>query len=456
MRFGFWAVAAAGLVACTPAATDVVGTDDTGDSGFADLPDAVEAILVQPERAVVPLGAEVHLSATGLTASRTANDLTAAVTWEVATPSVATVEDGLDREGIATSLAVGETKVVARLGDVLSPAVTLVVTDATIEALSVTPQFVQLAVDQRLRLGASARFSDGEVADVSGTVRWITKDPSVVVVDDGMLEGRGQGTTTVSARFGDVVATPIEVTVVRAARADVTIPNLYAAADGGDLHVAVTVENTGTTGASDFWVDVFVDPTDTPDTGDIGDAFRKVSWLAPGAKTVVELTLPGEAGASSVTAFADTNDDVAEADETDNLRTADVTTAPGAGKPDLVVYDVQTLADATDVYYRVEVANLSDVAAVGPFDVDLHVDAVDATGFPDAWQTVQQVNPWSIVVVEFLESAACDPCTSWIEVDSEGDVDEDDETNNVVGPLDIQAIDLGGDTGETADTAPWW
>ena len=190
-----WLVA---LVGCTDKLDPIDDTDDTDTAQQAEL----IGILVTPASVTVPLGEEVQLTATGLRADRSTVDLTAVVQWSSDAPDVATIGNGLDQEGVVTGSSVGSATLVAGTGSVLSPPVTVKVTQAELIGLNIEPASVSLQVGDTVQMRATAAFSDGTRSDASSQVRWITDDGAVATLSaGGLLTAAGTGQTEVVAEW---------------------------------------------------------------------------------------------------------------------------------------------------------------------------------------------------------------------------------------------------------------
>lgn len=458
------------LTACGPKG----GLDRRNDKAAEEL----LGILITPDEVTVPQGGSVQLTATGLYAGRETRDLTAVVDWSSKNEGIASPDKGLDGEGRFTAGTVGSTEVSARLDGVASPPAVLTVTDQTITQLKVEPSELVLEVGQHVELSAQATFSDGSRSDATGLVRWITDDGAVASLDEGLLTAGGTGSTTIHAQYEDVSSNNVRVEVLAQADPDLRIATLSASPYDGRITLVIEVENTGDSGASDFWVDGFLDFNGTPAPGDYGDVYERVAWVGPGSTKQVVLELTGvSSGSHSVTVAVDTEDEVDESDESDNHSSTTVfvpqtggttgsgtgsgtgtggswstttgttwTTSTGTGTgttylPDLSVDSFDALSDGTWVYYEVEISNYGD-QGVGPFYVDVYADEFSSPAVGDDgddWQEVTWLGAWSSTILEFWVEIDCSsfPCRSWVQVDTLNDIAEADESDNIEGPLDV-------------------
>jgi hypothetical protein len=438
-----------GLVAaCTPEAgkageddDEASDDDDDGggdDGGGGDL--EVLGILVTPDDLVLPTGEAAQLRVTGLLPEHESVDLTASVTWSVDDEGVARVSDALDEEGWLQAVAPGVAEVQALYGDVASPEVRVQVTDATLERLSVAPARVDLAVGDSVELAATATFSDGSTGDFSSQVRWVTEDAGVARFGEGArLDAVAAGETIVRASFEDHDSDGVPVVVVAAAEPNLLVSAASGSISGGVLDLEVTVRNDGATGASDFWVDVFIDPDGTPAAGDIGEEFTLVPYAGADSTASLSFQIPVDSGDHTVVVFVDTNDDIEESDETDNLLEAALGGGTTVSGPDLVISYFDYLADDVTVLWVVDVQNQGDQDADW-FYVDLFTDQASSPALyddGDEYTTIDGIAAGDTDYADFEVETWCFGCSSWVMIDGYDNVYESDESNNVSGPLTV-------------------
>lgn len=410
--------------------------------------EALIGILVTPERVTVPVGQTAPLRATGLREDRTTVDLTFTATWHTSDAGVAEVGNGLDAEGEVRGVAVGKTEVWASVGEIASPRARVAVTEATLLGLTVRPAEITIERGKTVQLAAEAGFSDGTRSDASAQVLWEPANPAIVTLEaGGRLTAVGVGATTVRATWGEVASADIAVQVRAQASPDLRFSRVTAEAAGGYLDVRATVENAGDVGAADLWIDAFADRAGTPGPGDLGDDFRLLSWLGPGETADVRFQLPVEPGARRLVLVADIDDEIPETDETNNVFAQTITVAAGGGGPNLTLPYFDYIADGWDdlVLYAIEAENTGS-EAVGPFFIDVWYDAaVDptASGLGDDYLRVEGLRAresisTEFLVVDFSVAAGCASCRSWLMVDTNDEVEETFEDDNVIGPLDVE------------------
>jgi hypothetical protein len=412
----------------------------SGDKGGEVAIEGLVGILITPDPVVVPVGGSAQLSATGLLDSRESIDMTALVQWQSSSPEVARARSGLDREGELEGLSSGETMITARYDGITSPGAVARVTDAELLRLTVSPPDLTLATGEAVQLMAAAGFSDGSSGDVTGQVRWITSDGDVAQLSPGgRLSAVGEGAATVTVEWSSVESEPASVTVLpqSSGAPDLVISAMSGSVADGLVSLSATVENVGASSAVEFWVDAWGDPSGTPAIGDVGDDFVLLSYLGAGQSQALSFDLPGSSG---VYVLADTNDDVAESDESNNSASGAVTSGGGgSGGPDLTVSYFDYIADEYSIYYYVEVFNAGDEAA-GGFYVDVFVDedsAPEIGDYGDEYELMDGLGAGERVSMDALVERWCGWCWSWVLVDSLDWVEEANEADNVAGPMDV-------------------
>lgn len=167
--------------------------------------------------APVSVGQFILITATGLFADGTKQDITTQATWTSTDTSLATV--GLDtatsKEKV-TGVKVGTVTVSAVLQGITGKAA-VTVTAATISRIDVTPAqpILQKGVSQAFQ--ATANYSDGTTGDVTSQATWASDATAVATVSTSatgvLVRAVGAGSATISATLGTVVgSTSVTVT----------------------------------------------------------------------------------------------------------------------------------------------------------------------------------------------------------------------------------------------------
>lgn len=425
-------VALAALLLCSAGCN----RGDASDTGA--LPEPV-GILVQPEQLVVPVGQTAQLKATGLYEDRTSSDITHLVSWKSANPSIATASDGLDSEGVVTGHAVGGTELTASLSGVDSVPVTVNVTDAELIGLTVEPKSLDLATGDEVQLKAIAAYSDGNRADSSSQVRWITGDGAVAqIASGGVLTASGTGSTNIHADWDGTVSPDVPVVVVNNASADLKIVEVEAESTADSVTVSVLVGNVGDKGASGFFVDIWLDPDGTPQVGDFGDQYDYVEYLEPDYGMPMTFTFDASSGSHTVFIVADSEGSVDESNESNNTFSSTIDVSAGGSGPNLEITYFDYVADESEIYFAVDVTNTGG-EDVGEFYVDLYLDQDDAPELysdGDQYVTVTSLDAGETTYADFLfDDEYCYYCYSWVLIDGYDYVEETDEDDNIGGAI---------------------
>lgn len=422
---------------------------------------ALLGIGVSPLYPVLPIGDVIQFRATGYLEDRTTVNLTDVVDWQSWNTDILDISEALDWEGKALGVAEGSTRVRAVHDGMISNEVTVTVVDAQLEQLTISPSAVTLAAGESLQLVAEAAFSDGSHGEVTGSVEWLTSDPSIVTIwPGGEIDAEGEGLAYVTARWEGVGDSVTEATIAvqvvapgqSLAHADLRVLAFSSSVIDDSVYWSVTLENSGGRAASTFWVELWVDRSGPPPAPPaVGDGYEVVSVLGAGETRVLNFTGSGlSPGTYSSWLLVDSLGVVPEADEGNNVAgplefTVDPGSAPGpdpVGTPDieLLWFEGFVVTDPDAVIYFIDVQNLGD-GATGPFSLAVYGDQSSQPGsstFPDDWVAVDSLEPGEIVYVAAEVSGTLSGVWhSWVVADPGDALAESDETNNV---LDIQVV----------------
>ena len=318
-------------------------------SEFTPIDGEVLGLIVTPAEPVVTIGGEIQLVATAFYDDGQTADVTAKVKWTVMGSDTIELANQSDREGRVMGLDEGTATVMAMLDELTSEPVKIYVTDADVVGLSINPVDLDIDAGESSWLSAMAEFSDGTRGDLSGSVRWITGDASVVTVAaDGRATGVGAGATQVRVEYEDIASTPITVAVTEpyeepagddddddddswsddddtgndtpSGQANLEVTYFEATYGYGETYYFIDVTNTGDVPAEGFYVDLFIDAWSTPVVGEDGDEYQFIEYLDAGETIYADFTIeedPYYEWWSYV--LLDTLEQVDESNEADNL-----------------------------------------------------------------------------------------------------------------------------------------
>ncbi|AQS37731.1 Ig-like domain-containing protein [Shewanella psychrophila] len=162
---------------------------------------ALKQLVISPLIARVAAGNSQQYVLTGIYTDGSSKELTDSADWQVADPLVAQI----NQEGNAISIASGATKIMASISS-MSVEAELIVTDAVLESLQVTPVQNQLPKGQQQQLTATAYYSDGHSSDVTQLATWSSDDSSIVEVvslgiDAGSAHALSVGNANITANY---------------------------------------------------------------------------------------------------------------------------------------------------------------------------------------------------------------------------------------------------------------
>ncbi len=189
---------------------------------------ALVSIDVTPTDPSTPMGLPQQFSASGNFSDGTVQDLTTMVTWSSSNKGIAQVSNADGSNGLATTVAPGQTTITASYGG-KSGTTTFTVTSATLSSITITPTAPQIALGTTLQFTATGTYSDNTTQDITANVVWKSSVGSVATISNsgitrGLATSAGAGTTTITAALGTVTtSSPVTLTVTNATLASITI-----------------------------------------------------------------------------------------------------------------------------------------------------------------------------------------------------------------------------------------
>jgi uncharacterized protein YjdB len=194
-----------------------VNTTGSGGGSGGSAP-VLTAITISPASPSIPVNTTEALSAVGSYSDGSSADLTSRVTWNSASPAIASVTG----TGAVTGVTAGSTTITATLGSI-SQSTSVTVTAATITAISVSPDGPTLPIGITEQFTATAIYSDGSTADLVTGVTWNSSSTGVASIGNtGLASLLGAGTTTIAATVGSL-SDSTTVTVVNAHLSSITV-----------------------------------------------------------------------------------------------------------------------------------------------------------------------------------------------------------------------------------------
>ena len=162
-----------------------------------------ESLQLTPATASIASGTTQQYTANVVYSDGSIQPVTAGVAW---TSSVATVA-GIDSNGLATSLAPGQTTISAAYGAMTATA-SLTVTPAVLTNIVVTPITTVVGINGNVQFTATGVYSDNSTQDLTSQVIWTSSNANYAVISaSGVANGLSAGTTTITASLGSVIGT---------------------------------------------------------------------------------------------------------------------------------------------------------------------------------------------------------------------------------------------------------
>jgi len=306
------------------------------------------AIQVTPPSVSVGKGQTRQLTATATYSDNTTANVTGSVAWLSDDMTTATVST----TGLLTGMAQGTTEVTASQNGITSNTVQVIVTDAVLTAIEITPPSVSVGKGQTQQLTTTATYSDNTTADVTGSVAWLSDDTATATITtNGLLTGVEQGTAEVTASLDGMTSNAVQVTVTDAVLTAIAItPPSVSVGKGQTQQLTATATYSDNTTA---------------------DVTGSVAWLSDDTATATITTnglLTGvEQGTAEVTASQDgVTSNAVQVTVTDAVLTAIDITPPsvsvGKGQTQQLTATA-TYSDSTTANVTGSVAWLSDDAA---------------------------------------------------------------------------------------------
>ena len=214
------------------------------------------------------------------------------------------------------------------------------------------------------------------------------------------------------------------------------------AAVGETVTITATITNTGTADASNFEVDLYKNLASPPPPGQVGDITCSIGTLAAGVSTTCAGQVSYDAVANDVMwAQVDTQNTVAETDETDNTDHLGI----AVRLPDLQVNQLTVPTSNITVDQPVTISavveNASAVDEFTPFEIDLYQNLAGSPGISQVGDVTCNVG--------FLAPKETTTCSAtvtysttgtfnvWAQADTQNAVNEASESNNLKGPASV-------------------
>ncbi len=168
----------------------------------------------------------IRFQATGIYRDLTIQDITKDVIWVSRDTSVAVIDNASGNSGLVIPVYKGQTEITALFRGVLSKLVSLRVTNAQLNTISITPVTSRLSLGATQQYKAIGTFADGSTLDISKTVLWGALNSNVANISNnftsaGLATAKSAGTTSIIAKLDGVTSNTASLT-----SSDVTLTKL--------------------------------------------------------------------------------------------------------------------------------------------------------------------------------------------------------------------------------------
>jgi len=191
-------------------ATTITATSGTvnGSTGLTVTAATLGSIKVIPANASAAAGTTQQFRAIATYSDGGTADITGAASWSSSATSVAAISNAPGTQGLATTVAAGNTTITATSGSI-SGSTSLTVTNATLSGIVVTPALASMPTSIMQQFTATGIFTDGSTQNVTGTVNWTSSAPTVASVSknpgsEGLVTSIAGGSTTIAATSGSI------------------------------------------------------------------------------------------------------------------------------------------------------------------------------------------------------------------------------------------------------------
>jgi trimeric autotransporter adhesin len=180
---------------------------------------SLSSITIVDENITIAQHTSHRFTAIGLFNDGGTRDISGNVTWTSSTPAVATISG---HSPIVKGVATGSTTIMAALG-LVSASVTLNVTNALIQSISVTPTGRTIAPTTTIGFVATGTFNDSTIQPLNLDVSWSSSNTGAATISRaGVAQAITQGPTNIGASFGGVMGSAL-LTVSIASLTSITI-----------------------------------------------------------------------------------------------------------------------------------------------------------------------------------------------------------------------------------------
>ena len=167
-------------------------------------------IKIVPDYCDISAGAQKQLSAFGIRFDNTEEDITILGKWKILDDQIAAVKNGL-----VNAITPGETKVCIQYKNIENQCIPVVVREAKLISIAVSPPQLKITEGEHLGLKAEGYFGDSSHGDITLLVSWVFADLGIAKMDKNNLLPLRVGQTKIFAEYSGIRSLPVDLQVVR-------------------------------------------------------------------------------------------------------------------------------------------------------------------------------------------------------------------------------------------------
>jgi len=167
-------------------------------------------IKIIPDYCDISAGAQKQLSAFGVRLDNTEEDITILGIWKILDDKLATVKAGL-----VNAINPGETKVCIQYKNIENQCIPVVVKEAKLTSIAVSPSQFKIAKGEHVSLKAEGYFGDSSHRDITFLVGWVCDDLGIAKIDKNDVWPLKIGQTKIFAEYSGIRSLPVEAEVVK-------------------------------------------------------------------------------------------------------------------------------------------------------------------------------------------------------------------------------------------------
>jgi Fe-S cluster assembly iron-binding protein IscA len=193
-------------------------------------PAVLAAIAVTAPLTSVAVGNTDQFTATGHYSDGSTQDLTSTATWNSTNTAAATISNTAGTQGLARSVATGNTNITASMNGVTSsPVFSLTVAAAVLKSITVTAPLTSVAAGNTDQFIATGHYSDGSTQYLTSAATWNSTNTAVATISNsegarGLVTGVAIGSTNITASMNGVTSSPVfSLTVTAVALTSITV-----------------------------------------------------------------------------------------------------------------------------------------------------------------------------------------------------------------------------------------